>query len=389
MKKVLIISGNNHMCTSGVDMYSKRLISILKKQNCHVDEYSFEINMQKEDFEKKPDIEIISPNKSKNFYNKIKIKWWIKNIYNVIYRSRKQLNNLIDDYDLVIDSTLMLVRSKKVMNNEKYLYIQHQNADFFEMRRYGFFRLFALFVLKITGFKNNFKEARNIVFFDEPNKEYFQRHFKNNEGKKYFTIMNSCIDRKTIEENKIIKDQIYKDNKFSHNVIYIGRITVEQKRMNDVKHVLKKTKNKLDVWGFGTYTKYFKKSHNVRYHGRLEHSKVINTLMHSKISSLWSDYEGFSTSMVESICSMTPILVRNSHLSAVFLTNENKNGILLDNKFNLKEYRRVFDEINELSIETLKEMSENCYKFAIENLLYETFEKKWIDVYKEMTENIL
>ena len=59
--------------------------------------------------------------------------------------------------------------------------------------------------------------------------------------------------------------------------------------------------------------------------------------MHSKISSLWSVYEGFSTSMVASICSMTPILVRNSHLSAVFLTNENKNGILLDNKFNLKD----------------------------------------------------
>ena len=65
-----------------------------------------EINRQKGGFGGKPGIEIISANKSKNFYNKIKIKWWIKNIYNVIYRSRKQLNNLIDEYDLVIDSTL-------------------------------------------------------------------------------------------------------------------------------------------------------------------------------------------------------------------------------------------------------------------------------------------
>ena len=72
-----------------------------------------------------------------------------------------------------------------------------------------------------------------------------------------------------------------------------------------------------------------------------------------------------------------------------FLTNENKNGILLDNKFNLKEYRRVFDERNELSIETLKGMSEKCYKSAIESLLYASFEKKCIDVYTEMTENIL
>ena len=80
--------------------------------------------------------------------------------------------------------------------------------------------------------------------------------------------------------------------------------------------------------------------------------------------------------MVESICSMTPIQVRNSHLSAVYLTKENKKGILLANKFKLIEYSRVFDEMNELSIETLKEMSENCYNFAIENLLYETFEKK-------------
>ena len=167
---------------------------------------------------------------------------------------------------------------------------------------------------------------------------------------------------------------------------YIGRITVEQKRMNDVKRVLKTTKNKLDVWGFGTHTNCFTKSHTVRHHGTLEHSKVINTLLHSKISSLCSDYEGFSPSMVESICSMTPIHERNAHLSAVFLTNEKKKGILLDNKFNLIEYRKVFDEMNELSIETLEEMSENCYKFAIANLLYETFGKNWIDVYKEMTD---
>ena len=98
--------------------------------------------------------------------------------------------------------------------------------------------------------------------------------------------------------------------------------------------------------------------------------------MHSLISSFCSDYEGFSSSLVVSICSMTPILVRNSHLSAVFLSNENKNGIHLDNKFNLKVYRRVFDEMNDLSIKTLKEMSEECYNFAIEKLLYETFEKK-------------
>ena len=63
MKKVLIISGNNHMCTSGVDMSSTRLISILKKQNCHIDEYSFENNMQKKDFEKEFYIRIKYTNK--------------------------------------------------------------------------------------------------------------------------------------------------------------------------------------------------------------------------------------------------------------------------------------------------------------------------------------
>ena len=54
------------MWTSGVDMYSKRLIPILKTHNCHIEEYSFAINMQKEDFEKRSDIKIISPNKTNN-----------------------------------------------------------------------------------------------------------------------------------------------------------------------------------------------------------------------------------------------------------------------------------------------------------------------------------
>ena len=47
------------MCPSGVDMHSKRLISILTKDNSQIGEYSFEINMQKEGFEKKPDMKII------------------------------------------------------------------------------------------------------------------------------------------------------------------------------------------------------------------------------------------------------------------------------------------------------------------------------------------
>ncbi len=384
MKKILIISGNNHLFMSGADMYTDRIIKILQKENCIIDEYTFEFNMTKKDLEKTDDIKIITPNKKFNDCQKSKLKWWFKNAYNIAYRSRKQLDKMIDDYDLVIDASLMLVRSKKLFNSDKYLYIQHQSADFFEMKRYGFFTPLAVFLIWLTGFKNCFKLANNILFFDEGNKNYVVNKFKSNKNKRYFTILNSSIKKSTIEENKKLKDEIYKKNIFERNIIYIGRVTVEQKKMNVVDKMMKVSQNKLDVYGFGTYVKKITKNKNIIFHGKVNHYEVLNINLHSKINLLLSNYEGFSTSLVESICSSTPIIIRNSHISAPFLADNNNNGFLWDNKVDINYYAQQFDEINDLSIEKLQELSNNCYEFAIKYLTYETFEEKWLNLYKEM-----
>lgn len=385
MKKILIISGNNHTFTSGADMYTSRIISILKKQGCIIHEYSFEINISKKDNDKEKKVKIISPNRKFNDCDTFKLKWWVKNIYNVVYRSRKQLNKLIDDYDLIIDASLLLVRSKKLFNSHKYLYIQHQNVDFFEMKRYGILTPIAFILIRAAGFKNNFKMARNIVFYDEENKKYIEEKYKSKKNTKYFTIINSNIRKKVIEKNKKIKEKIYETNEFYNDINYIGRITKEQKRMNDVNKIFRKTKTKLDAYGFGTYANNLSKNPNINYHGKINHKDVLSTNSHSKFSLLFSDYEGLSTSMVESICSLTPIIIRDSHHSAKFLVDNNKNGFLLKNNSSTKEYAKIIDEINSLSVEKMKELSNNCYEFAIKNLLFETFEKKWIDVFREMT----
>lgn len=384
MKKVLIISGNNHLFTSGADMYTNRIINILKKEECIIHEYSFQFNMTEKDLEKKDDIKLITSGGKFNDCRKSKIKWWLKNAYNVAYRAKKQLDKLIDEYDLVIDASLMLVRSKKLFNSDKYLYIQHQSADFFEMKRYGFFTPLAVFLIWLTGFKNNFKLAKNIVFYDENNRKYIENKFKSKVVKKYFTIYNSSVKKETIEENRRVKNEIYKNNSFERNIIYIGRLAVEQKRMNDVNKMMKICKNKLDVYGFGSYEKKLKKNKNIIFHGRVDHKDVLKINLYSKFNLLLSNYEGLSSSLVESICSLTPIIIRNSHISASSLSNNNKNGFLWSNKKNINEYAKQFDEISSLPIEKLKELSDNCYEFAINNLLYETFEEKWLMVYREM-----
>jgi glycosyltransferase involved in cell wall biosynthesis len=152
--------------------------------------------------------------------------------------------------------------------------------------------------------------------------------FKTKKEKRYFTILNTNTTRETIEKNKKLKDEIYSNNSFQRNVIYIGRVTTEQKRMNDVNKMMKKSSNKLDVYGFGTYVKKIVKNKNIIFHGKVSHDEVLDINLHSKISLLLSNYEGFSTSLVESICSMTPIIIRNSHISASFLADNNKNGFL-------------------------------------------------------------
>ncbi|MGL5617450.1 MAG: glycosyltransferase [Metamycoplasmataceae bacterium] len=388
MKKILIISGNNHHFTSGADMYTKRIINILKKQNCIIDEYSFQVNMTQEDLKKTDDIKIITPNGKFNDCKKFRLKWMLRNYYNIAFRSRKQLDKLIDDYDLVIDASLTLVRSKKILNSDKYLYIQHQSADFFEMKRYGIFSPIAFFLIRAAGFKNCFKFAKKIVFYDELNQKYIENKYKQKRNTKYFWVYNTSVKKEVIEENKKRKDEIYKNNDFKRNIIYIGRVTVEQKRFNDVDKMMRKSKNKLDVYGFGSYEDKIKKNKNIIFHGKLEHEKVLDINLHSKFNFLLSNYEGFSGSLVESICSMTPIIARNSFISAKFLTNNNKNGFLLDNKRNIKKYAQKFDEINDLPIEKLKELSDNCYEFAIKYLCYETFEEKWIAIYKEMIKEV-
>ncbi|MGL5205267.1 MAG: glycosyltransferase, partial [Metamycoplasmataceae bacterium] len=291
-------------------------------------------------------------------------------------------------YDLIIDASLTLVRSKKLLNSDKYLYIQHQSADFFEMKRYGFLTPFAFFLIRATGFRNCFKFAKNIVFFDEMNQQYIENKFKKKKNTKYFQVYNTSIRRKVIEENRILKNEIYKNNSFERNIIYIGRVTTEQKRFNDVDKMMRRSKNKLDVYGFGSYEDRIKKNKNIIFHGKLKHEDVINVNLHSKFNFLLSNYEGFSGSLVESICSLTPIIARDSFISAKFLTDNNKNGFLFDNKNNIKKYTQQFDEINDLPIEKLKELSDNCYEFAIKYLCYETFEEKWIAIYKEMTKEV-
>ena len=384
MKKVLIISGNNHLVTSGADFYNARLIKILQSQNYHVDEYSFEYNMSEQDRIYQDEIKIISPSEKFNDCSKSKLKWWITNLYNVSFRSRRQLDKLIDEYDLVIDSSLMLVRSKKLFNHPNYLYVQHQSSDFFQMKRYGFLTPLAIFLIWLTGFKNCFKLANNIVFFDENNRNFVQKKFKSKNSKKYFCIYNANISKETIIENKKLKDQIYADNSFKRNIFYIGRVTKEQKRMNDVDKMMKLSKNKLDIFGFGTYVKKIIKNKNIIYHGKIDQKEVIETNLYSKVHILMSNYEGFSGALVESICSSTPIIIRDSWISAKFLADNNKNGFLWEKNLSIKEYQTKFDEINNLPIENLKELSDNCFRFALENLTYEKFEENWIKVLKEM-----
>ncbi|MGL5733010.1 MAG: glycosyltransferase [Metamycoplasmataceae bacterium] len=388
MKKVLIISGNNHHFTSGADMYTKRIIDILKKQDCIIDEYSFQVNMTQKDLEATDDINIITPGGKFNDCKKFRFKWMLRSYYNIAVRSRRKLDKLVDNYDLVIDASLTLVRSKKILNSDKYLYIQHQSADFFEMKRYGIVTPIAYLLIRAFGFKDCFKFAKNIVFFDESNKKYIEDKFKQKTNTKYFWVYNTSIKREVIEENKRLKDEIYKNNTFERNITYIGRVTAEQKRLNDVDKMLKKTKNKLDVYGFGSYENKIKKNKNVIFHGRVDNEKVININLHSKFNFLLSNYEGFPGSLVESICSMTPIIARDSFISAKFLTDNNKNGFLLDYKKNIDKYAQQFDNINDLPIEKVQELSENCYQFAIKYLCYEDFEKKWIAIYKEMVKEV-
>ncbi|MGL4950263.1 MAG: glycosyltransferase family 4 protein [Mycoplasma sp.] len=360
MNKILIVSPCPHHCIGGMETYNYNLIKLLKKNGFEVDEYSVYIdNASKQVREPLNDVKQL--NKAINYSPKN----YLKDIL-INSKRNKSLEILSNEYDIIINSSVALKLNKKIMNSKKWIYVQHFSPDYFE-RKYilspGFSHIFKA-VFFMLGIKNPLKHFMNIVFFSDFDKEKVRNK---KDGIKTSIYLSSLSKKEILNNYKKHKDEYKKREGF----MYLGRMCNKQKNINELVKLFERNNLDLDLYGLGD-KKIMNNTNHCHFRGKLDKDEVKSKLLEHKFLMLYSKFEGFPFSIVESLSLGVPIITTDSFCCAKLLAS-NKGFII--NKNNANE---IIDKARSISSSEYNEMVEECFRFSLEYLSMETFESNWM-----------
>lgn len=348
--KILILNENRHNSIGGIEKYTNNLINIFSNKVNTVYEYSLNINPER--------IDMFEANKNVIALNVIKRGEKL----NLIQKRKrfklgiKEIEKIEHNFDIVINQIANAKWSKKIYNSKRWIYVQHFNPDFYKQKYIAglFFQPIIYFGMWLVGIKNPFKKFKNLVFFSEDDK---------NKLNKERTINYAIIPLASYKKEEIILFQKEKNEK-EKDFIYFGRINKEQKQCHKIYHFFNKNKLSIDIYGFGK-TEIFKKDKYVKYKGYIENNNINNIIKKYKYSVLFSKYEGFPYSVVESLSNGIPVISTNNCPSIKWLLKDK--GII----FNRKTF------LNDFKIIDYSTLENNCFNFAKEFLTMEKFYENW------------
>lgn len=375
-KKILLIAYNPLNIVGGIETYNNALVDVLKKYFPDVKIHIAIVSL--ENAHKRIPIDDIT-------YDIIPSV--ISDEKNIIWRffTHNKKIKLVDDFikelcdkndfNIIINSTYLYLSSISEKNN--YFLIQHNDASRYVknlFQKNNFWKnFFKNFVMRLFFHERLLiTKASNIVVYDSNNYDFFKKYTAAN------LVIISLFSKQTkeITENEILERK---------NIIYSGRIDVDQKRVDKLIKINEKL-HLIDFYGLpssngqpslnelnekGWYKGYFEKN-----------SDVLNLLTMYKFLILYSDYEGFGFSLVEALSCGIPIIVRNTFLSASFLCNK-KTGLLLSRHSNLKKDIKLIQDFYNMDDKQYLEYFNNCKNFYNENFTLNIFENKWIDIFKK------
>lgn len=376
IKKILIIENRPDYGLGGVEWYNFNLIQIIKKQfpNSKIDRAYLLENFDKNnhnidnDFYKSKSTHLISTFEKWNrlLFN-IFIGFHILGFRKLIYKLNK-----INNYDLIIDSTI--VYFNKFINNKKYIWIQHVTPSFYThdyVKNY-LYRHILLFSKEIFGVKNPVVNNKNIVCFDNNNKNEIIN----------FNINDNLIINEINLFSKLGNyDDIFNNLHKRKKIIFFGRIENSQKNINLLIKLNKKLGDVIDFYGSGD-KKIIKKLGN-NYKGTISKDDIEKTIQKYKATILLSKYEGFPFSFVESLSNGVPIITNLSFASSSYLLNDNKNGIGIRSN-NLSELSLNIKKFMSIPFENYKEICINSYSFAKLHFQEDEFKNKWIRIMNDV-----
>lgn len=246
-KNILIIIKDKLNTVGGIVTYNKMLIEIIKNnfQNINIDIFL-------------PDSSTKDANKDeaynglyKYYPNTYKTKnIHINNLLHYIF-SRKVIRNLlkVKKYDLILNSTDVFC-DKNISTKNNYFLIQHNPFELYQFKiKKGFFAFIKRIIKKIFGARFAFDKTKNIVLFDEKNKEQYQKLFKNK------NVNINCISLCSKNQQDINIQDIILNRK---NIIYFGRFSYQK----NIKQLIKINENltKIHFYGPGNDTDEYSKS---------------------------------------------------------------------------------------------------------------------------------
>ena len=370
-KRILLIAWHKLNTLGGVQTYNNLLIKIIEKyfKNIDIDVFlTCRSNKKNNDKYNNKYLYYESGLNTKNIY--------INELFSNIC-ARKNIKKLLNehDYNLIIDTTGTYF--KKISKLDNYFLIQHNNFDFYRSRLQKNFIGFCKKIIKIIfGERFAFDKTKNIVLFDEKNKEQYQKLFKN--ANVNINCISLCSNYKFNINN--IKDIINRKN-----IIFFGRFC-NQKNIKELINI-NNDLNKIDFYGSYDSTKYSKDVFKELvqknwYKGILNPDNLYTTINKYKFSINYSLFEGFPFSVVESLACGVPAIIRDSFTSASFLTSYDKR-LLIPKDATEQEAIKQINSLLNLKDEEYLELSNNAFKFFQENLSYEIFEKRWLEIFNK------
>ena len=361
MKRVLIITYQNINTTGGIENYARILSKVLVERGYEVNvAYIFQSkNFVDNDID--PRIKIIHPQIPCTSSS------W-KSLF-VLKKNARYINDIKVQYDLIINNLLYSFDFEQQLPNE--IRVQHNCLKYYTLevfiknkilRKVAFW-----FLTNVLGLKLAFKNSPNCVFFDKLNAKEIINTFKLN------LKNHACIQLPYMPIENI---KWFTKGSSNEKLVYFGRINQYQKNIKYLLKICKKLDIQVDFYGAGK-SKWTKKINgNCSYKGILEKDKIQDTINNYKASIMFSKYEGFPFTLVESISLQTPCIVWDTFTSASEIVT-NKTGLLIPKKTSKYEATKMIKEF--LKKPNYRDLYSSCLEEAINKYSYEAFEKKWID----------
>lgn len=373
MKKILLIIPTQLEKLGGTEKYNKTLIEIIKENYQFVD---IDVVILE-----KSDVHNFKKEKLNYFFSNLKYdnnsRFFLKKAIgeSYIYAHTRKLVYYLEQtnhYDMIINSTWITFNKLEYKN--KYFLIQHDSLDKYLFKfnvsvlssLRNFFRFFLL--------KNKIsKKLSNIIVYDTNNKNIVKKLTNANIYAIPLSAANNSI--------QILDKEILKNRK---KIIYLGRINQTQKNLNKLIE-MNEHLNLIDFYGesYSNLDDQIKKKLIDKnwYYGYIdEQNSKFNVIKKYKFMILYSNYEGFSYSLVESLMNGVPIIVKDSYLSASFLCNPHT-GLLLNKDNDIKKDIKLIKDFYNMNFDKYIKMCENCVDFYNKNLSFKEFKERWIHIF--------